>query len=166
MLTEYTDRSASYSLPVKVRAKQLDLLPQREKDLHQACQEEDPADVPFILQELEEARRGRRDTASGSDGIRYSMLRNAGKAGDDAFLSLVNLSWHLGRPPEDWKEGDIIGIRKPNQPGKLRPLTMLKCPGKTCEKMVLNRLRWRVGKLHPHLFGFVRGLHRDSTVPD
>ena len=34
---------------------------------------------------------------------------------------------------------------------------MLKCPSKTAENMILNRLRWRVGPLHPHLFGFVKG---------
>ena len=164
LMTEFTHRSATYSLPVRVRAKQLDLLPQRVRDLDRACQEEDPADVPFTQQELEEARRGRRDTASGSDGIRYSMLANAGEAGDQAYLSLFNLSWSLGRSPGDWKEGDIVTVSKKGDPDKLRPLTMLKCPGKSGERMVLNRLRWRVGPPHPRTFGFVKGASTGDCI--
>ena len=157
LVTEFQSRSATESLPPQVRRKLEDLQPERARAVEEACRLEDPADVPFINQELEEARKGRSDTASGSDGIFYSMLRYAGPAGDAAYLSLLNLSWRLGRSPESWKEGDIVTVSKRSAPTKLRPLTMLKCPGKMAESMVLARLRWRIGPLHPHLFGFVRG---------
>ena len=59
--------------------------------------------------------------------------------------------------PALWKKGDIEPVEKPQNPGKVRPVTLLQCPGKIAEAMVLPRLEWRVGPLHPHIFGFVRG---------
>lgn len=164
LITIFQDRSASTTLPPSVQQKLGDLQPIRMHSVGEACALDDDADVPFTQWELEEARKGRRDTAPGSDGITYSMLRCAGRAGDMAFLSLFNHSWRLGRSPADWKEGDIVTISKHSAPTKLRPLTMLKCPGKTAESMVLNRLRWRVGDLHPHLFGFVRGSSTSDCI--
>ena len=62
--------------------------------------------------------------------------------------------------PHSWKEGNIIVIetKSPTSDNpKLRPLTLLKCPGKTAESMVLPRLQWQIGQLHPNVYGFVRG---------
>ena len=37
---------------------------------------------------------------------------------------------------------------------KFRPKSLLSCLGKTTEKMVLTRLQWQVGKLHPNIYAY------------
>ena len=153
-------RSSTDLLPMDVQLRQRELQPARNRALQQACLEETPTDQPFAMQELLYARKGRQDTASGSDGITYSMLQCAGSTADEAYLSLINLSWEEGKMPHSWKDGDIVVVEKPGatlaEP-KLRPLTLLKCPGKTAESMVQQRLIWQIGPLHPNVFGFVKG---------
>ena len=157
---EFESRGSATVLPAAVQQRQLALQPSRTRALRAACEEQAPTDQPFTPQELDMARKGRKDTAPGADGIRYSMLRCAGPSADAAFISLMNLSWREGRVPGSWKFGDIIVVEKPGttraEP-KLRPLTMLGCPGKTAEKMVLQRLQWQIGPFHHNIFGFVAG---------
>ena len=156
----FQERGSTATLPKSVQDRLLALLPGRMQAFQAACNMTAPSDQPFTSQELLQARKGRRDTASGSDGITYSMLQCAGPSADEAFLSLMNQSWEEGRMPRRWKYGDIVVVQKPgstNNTPKLRPLTLLKCPGKTAEAMVLPRLQWQIGPLHPYVFGFVRG---------
>ena len=153
-------RGSTEMLPQEIQFRQEALQPSRTLALQAACEATSPTDEPFVMQELLQARKGRRDTASGSDGIRYSMLQYGGPSSDAAFLSLMNQSWREGRMPHSWKEGDIVVVEKPGTPNcepKLRPLTLLKCPGKTAELMVLPRLQWQIGQLHHNIFGFVQG---------
>ncbi|KAG0712910.1 LINE-1 retrotransposable element ORF2 protein [Chionoecetes opilio] len=86
------------------------------------------------------------------------MLAHAGPAGDAALLATLNASWLAGHLPPAWKEADIQPIPKPREPTKLRPISLISCTAKTAERMVLSRLQWRVGALHPHVFGFTRGV--------
>ena len=36
----------------------------------------------------------------------------------------------------------------------MRPISLLSCPVKILVRMVLDRLKWQVDELHPHLFAF------------
>ena len=153
----FTARSSSEQLPPHTRHLQQQLRPQRDEEVREARDQPHATDQPFTFEELARAKRGR-DTAAGADGVRYSMLAHAGPAGDAALLALVNASWQAGRLPPSWKVADIQPIPKPKDPTAFRPISLLSCTGKTAERMVLSRLQWSVGSLHPHVFGYTRGM--------
>ena len=163
-LIDISARGDGAQLPPRTRHLQQQLRPHRQEVVRDACEEPDVTDVPFTTQELEGTRRGGRDTAPGADGVTYSMLAHAGPAGDAALLSLLNASWLAGRLPPAWKEADIQPIPKPREPSKLRPISLTSCAAKSAERMVLSRLQWRVGALHPHVFGFTRGLSTADSI--
>ncbi|KAK3895219.1 hypothetical protein Pcinc_001078 [Petrolisthes cinctipes] len=124
----------------------------------------DMTDRPFSLQELQQAKRRGRDTATGADGVPYSMLAHAGPAGDAALLATLNASWTAGRLPPAWNEADIKPIPKPREPSKFRPISLLSCLAKTAEKMVLARLQWHIGPSHPHIFGYTRRVSTADSI--
>ncbi|XP_076041976.1 uncharacterized protein LOC143025848 [Oratosquilla oratoria] len=157
LVAEFTTRGSSDQLPGSTRRLQQQLRPLRDMAIEEATKEADVTDRPFTPQELEQAKRRGRDTAAGADGVTYSMMAHAGPAGDAALLATVNESWMAGCLPPSWKEADIQPIPKPREPTKLRPISLLSCTAKTAERMVLARLQWRVGPLHPHIFGYTRG---------
>ena len=55
-------------------------------------------------------------------------------------------------------------IPKPREPTKPRPISLMSCTAKTAERMVLTRLQWRLGPLHPHVFGFTRGVGTADSI--
>ena len=64
------------------------------------------------------------------------------------------MSLEVGSPPTPYKVATITSIPKPNDPGTIRPISLLSCPAKILERTVLNRLKWQVSELHPHFFAF------------
>ncbi|XP_050709221.1 uncharacterized protein LOC126994012 [Eriocheir sinensis] len=164
LVDDFTSRGASTQLPPRTHRLQQRLRPNREEVTREACETADLTDQPFSLQELDRAQKRGRDTAAGADGVVYSMLAHAGPAGEAALLSLLNASWLAGRLPPAWKEADIQPIPKPREPGKLRPISLTSCTAKTAERMVLSRLQWRVGNLHPHVFGYTRRVSTADSI--
>ncbi|XP_076041806.1 uncharacterized protein LOC143025691 [Oratosquilla oratoria] len=164
LVAEFTTRGSSDQLPGSTRRLQQQLRPRRDMAIEEATKEADVTDRPFTPQELEQAKRRGRDTAAGADGVTYSMIAHAGPAGDAALLATVNESWMAGCLPPSWKEADIQPIPKPREPTKLRPISLLSCTAKTAERMVLARLQWRVGPLHPHIFGYTRGRSTADSI--
>ena len=160
----FAARGSSDQLPDRVRRLQLRLLPGRERLVSDARKIADNTDQPFTHGELVKAKKKGRDTATGADGVTYSMLAHAGLAGEAALLGLINCSWLSGRLPAAWKEADIQPIPKPKDPTKSRPISLMSCTAKTAERMVLNRLLWRLGSLHPHVFGFTRGVGTADSI--
>ncbi|XP_076062460.1 uncharacterized protein LOC143037793 [Oratosquilla oratoria] len=110
----------------------------------------DETDEEFTLGELMAARRPDKDTAPGEDGVTYSMLAHLGPAGDEAFFRVINASWRAWRLPTAWKTATIVSIPKSKEPGAYRPISLVSCIGKTAERIVLNRLLWKLGPLHCH----------------
>ncbi|XP_076046411.1 uncharacterized protein LOC143028348 [Oratosquilla oratoria] len=164
LVAEFTTRGSSDQLPGSTRRLQQQLRPRRDMAIEEATKEADVTDRPFTPQELEQAKRRGRDTAAGADGVTYSMIAHAGSAGEAALLATVNESWMAGRLPPSWKEANIQPIPKPREPTKLRPISLLSCTAKTAERMVLARLQWRVGPLHPHIFGYTRGRSTADSI--
>ena len=160
----FAERGSTEQLPASSRLLLDALRPGRMARVATAIDEPDVTDHPFTMEELQRTRRRRPDTASGADGITYSMLHAAGRPCDEAFLLVLNLSWREGRLPFVWKGGDIRAIRKRGDPLRLRPITLLRCIAKQAESLVLARLEWRIGTLHPHLFGFTRGRSTADSV--
>ena len=158
LVDAFTSRGSSDQLPPRTRRLQQQLQLQRDEVVVGAREEADATDHPFTPQELTRAKKRGRDTATGADGVTYSMLTHAGPAGDAALLAVLNTSWRAGCLPPTWKDADIQPIPKPREPNNFRPISLLSCTAKTAERMVLYRLQWRVGRLHPHVFGFTRGV--------
>ena len=164
LVDSFTARGSSAQLPPDTRHRQQQLRPHRDEALREARVQPDVTDLLFTPQELSSAKKRGRDTAAGADGVTYSMIAHAGPAGDAALLATLNASWLAGRLPPAWKEADIQPIPKPRDPAKLRPISLTSCTAKTAERMVLSRLQWRVGALHPHVFGFTRGVSTADSI--
>ena len=162
LANNFAVRTSPALLPVRTRDLQERLSGDRHERVTLACGEDAATDAPFTLGELDNAFPRKQDTAPGADEITYSMISHLGRAARSVLLGLYNKSLAEGSPPAAWKTATIIPIPKPNDPGATRPISLLSCVGKIMERMVLARLQWQVGPLHPHLFAFQR--HRSTTT--
>ncbi|XP_076043620.1 uncharacterized protein LOC143026735 [Oratosquilla oratoria] len=140
LANNFAARCASSQLPAQVIQTLQRLRLERGRLIRDGRARPDPADCPFTHRELITARRTGRDTATGADGVTYTMVAHAGPAGEQGILGLINHSWMIGYLPSAWKSADIQPIPKPKDPSKLRPISLLSCVAKTAERMVLTRL--------------------------
>lgn len=150
----FAERTSPSRLPPETQRMQADLEEARAATVAAACEEEAGSDAPFTSTELDAALSHRSDTAPGLDKVTYSMLSHLGVVGKEALLLLINQSFEAGTPPTSWKDATIAPIPKPKDPGAMRPISLLSCPGKVMERMVLARLQWQVGEFPPHMFAF------------
>ena len=155
---EFSMRTQSSSLPVNVRQRQDRLSIPRMANTQVKKAEPDCTDREFTVEELKKTRKTSSDTAPGSDLITHSIISNLGPAGELAFLRIINASWKSSKLPSSWKRADIVPIPKPKEKGKYRPISLLSCLGKTAERMVLNRLLWKLGTLHEDIHAFTKGM--------
>ncbi|KAK3895206.1 hypothetical protein Pcinc_001066 [Petrolisthes cinctipes] len=91
LATIFTSRGSSNQLPLHTRRTQQQLQPHRDEAVREAMEVADKTDRPLSLQELQQAKRRGRDTATGADGVPYSMLAHAGLAGDAALEKCQDL---------------------------------------------------------------------------
>ncbi|XP_045122681.1 uncharacterized protein LOC123511124 [Portunus trituberculatus] len=154
---KFASRTKSTNLPAETREKLQNLHPRRLLTINAACTEDAPTDTPFTRQELQNALKTGGDTSPGADGITHSMVRHAGSDGHRALLTLFNASLQEGKLPSTWKEATIIPIPKPKEAGAYRPISLLSCVSKTMERMVLHRLQWTTGPLHPAVHAYTKG---------
>ena len=164
LVLSYTQRAATTQLPIDAQRRQEQLLPERTARIRTAIERPDSSDRPFTLQELQRAKKMSKDTAPGENNITYSMLRSMGPAGESAMLALVNASWSAGRLPETWKTAVIHPIPKPKEPNKTRPISLLSCIAKTAERMVLSRLKWKLGAPHHNIYGFAESRSAADSI--
>ncbi|XP_053990479.1 uncharacterized protein LOC128882775 [Hylaeus volcanicus] len=52
---------------------------------------------------------------------------------------MIKTSWETKKIPQDWKEGRICFMNKPNK-AALRPITLTSCTGKIMEKIINRRI--------------------------
>ena len=75
---------------------------------------------------------------------------------DSPLLDLFNMSFKEGKLPDEWKAGLIYPLPIGDQ--DYRPITLTSCMCKMMERIVLNRLLYKLGDLmSPNLFGFIGG---------
>ena len=161
----FADRSASNQLPIQTQNIQNNLQDQRWTNINQACLEEDITNTPFTTAELKNTYKAKRDTAPGADSITYTMIQNMGDAGEKIFLLLLNKTYISHTRPNNWNCADIQPIPK-KEPGSYRPISLLSCLEKTAEKMVLERLKHKVGPLHTNLYAFRNGVGTTECIAD
>ena len=162
----FANRTSSNNLPAATRSMQERLDAGRWVKIEEACNQVDDTDRPFTLRELRLCKHKGKDTAPGSDGITYSMIANMGEKGEELYLRLVNLTWVQRSRPRRWNEQDTQPIPKPKDPGNPRPISLISCLEKTAEKMVLRRMKWKVGELDPSLYAYREGLSTTQCITD
>ena len=156
LMNTFSERCATSQLPAPIRQAQAGLLVQRRAAISTACDTPAASDTLFTPAEIKSAQKVGKDTAQGEDGVSYSMIRQSGEAGLSAICSLLNHSWHLGRLPLEWKSAVIVPIPKASDRNQMRPISLLSCLAKTCERAVQRRLLHVLGPPHPHSFAFHR----------
>ena len=144
-------------MQLRTIAKQQHLNTQRWIKINRACQIPDDTDSPIEQHELDNIKHKGKDTAPGADKITYTILNNLGPQGDKYFIHLVTQNLKQHKRPDQWSNRDIQPIPKPNDPENPRPISLISCLAKNEEKIMLNRLKWKVGELHPNLFAYTKG---------
>jgi len=121
-------------------------------------------EAPFSMVELSLALLSCNNTAPGSDGVKFNLLKNLPDPAKRRLLNLFNKFLELNIVPHDWRQVKVIAIQKPNKPASdhnsYRPIAMLSCIRKLLEKMILHRLdNWieTIGLVSDTQFGFRRG---------
>ncbi|KAL1446969.1 hypothetical protein WDU94_012254 [Cyamophila willieti] len=123
----------------------------------------EPFNLEFKLEELQNALKNCKSSATGVDNISYPMLQNLSPSALDSLLALFNQVWTSGSFPEVWRNSIIVPIHKPGRdplrPINYRPISLISCVSKTLEKMVNLRLRWILESrnlLNKHQNGCIR----------
>ncbi|KAK3895411.1 hypothetical protein Pcinc_000864 [Petrolisthes cinctipes] len=131
---------------------------QRRRDLvHQNVILEDDTCVAITHDELLYAVKRGKSTAPGKDGLTYNVL-NAIIAikGNNPIVDLFNMSYNSGQLPTAWKNALIVPI--PKGDGNFRPISLTSCLCKMMERVLLNRLLYKISsKLSSNLHGFMKG---------
>ncbi|XP_064077704.1 uncharacterized protein LOC135195375 [Macrobrachium nipponense] len=162
----FTERTKSHNLPQTTWEKINEISPARWRKINTACNMPDDTDTPFTMEELNSAlSKGKRETAPGADAITYSMLRHMGNPAKQIYLLLVNRTYAEHTRPKKWQQQDTQPIPKPKEPGAYRPMSLISCTQEVAERIVLNRLLWKVGPLYQRLYAYreVVGTHECLT---
>ena len=166
LANKFADRTKTINLPQDTQQLLERLAPMRLTAIEQACNRPDDTDIPYTIDELRSTYKKGKDTAPGADRITYTMISCLGQAGEEMFLNLINKT-HLQRTrPEVWNKQDTQPIPKPKDPENPRPIALVSCMEKTAEKMVLKRLQYKVGPLHPHLYAYQEGVSTTECITD
>lgn len=157
LATSFAARTHAENLPPATRQKLTTFLNERIQNINTATAIPSEADNPITPEEIKAAYKTGADTSPGNDKITHSMIKQAGEVGIALLLPLFNLSLTKGRLPSNWKKADIVPIPKPKDTGSFRPISLLSCVAKTMERIILKRLQWVTGPLHPAIFAYRQG---------
>ena len=166
LAVNFAARTATANLPPGTQRLQGQLASERWREIHHAISLEDDTDAPYTIDELCKSFKRGKDTAPGHDKITYTMMRNLGPSGEEILLTLINKTHMEHVRPQVWNHQDTQPIPKPKDPQNPRPIALTSCLGKTVEKMVLDRLKYKVGPLHPHLYAYREGVGTTECITD
>ena len=79
----------------------------------------------------------------------------------DPLLQLFNMSLTQGELPHAWTTANIVPIPKPSESDKYRPISLTSTMCKMLERVLLNRLLYKIGRLDVALNGFTQ--HRGAA---
>ena len=128
--------------------------------------------APFTSAELDRELGGlpsRR--ATGLDKVANEMLQHLGEIGHGRLLDLINMSWLRSEVPSAWTKTEIVPILKRGKPPEKieshRPISLLSCVSKLCERLVNRRLMYLLESrqlLNPNQGGFRRLRSTDDQI--
>jgi len=158
LLSQWAGASKLNSLPTNIQNHLNQSKIARKFAIEIGCSDSDISGSAEISEwELNNALSKGKASAPGEDGITYSILRLLAQVPGNPLLHLYRLSLSQGILPDSWTCSLIIPIQKPNT-DKHRPISLTSCLCKVLERIILNRLRYRLqGKLSHRLYGFLPG---------
>lgn len=123
----------------------------------------------FTINELNLALSQCDNTSPGLDGIKFMALKNLSDCSKMLLLDIFNKCILLNCIPEAWRKVKTIAILKPGKDASSYdfycPISLLSCPRKTVERMILNRLElW--AKSNKILFKTQHGFRRGRGTQD
>jgi len=156
-MQNFSDRSHRYNLSQATKLVLDELNPIREQAINLAINDlSGLCSDPLTLEELDEALVLAKNSTPGEDDVLYAYLAHIGRATRLQILHLYNRSLFLKRSPKQWKIIPIVPIPK-KEAGEFRPIALLSCLAKVMERVILNRLKFLIGPLHPNLMGCTKG---------
>ena len=100
--------------------------------------------LPFSMEEMQNAISSSSLTAPGEDGIRYEMISHLPQDTKVFLLETLNGLWISHTSPESWHNSIIVPSHKsgkdPELTSSYRPIALTSCVCKLFERMVNNRL--------------------------
>lgn len=156
LLATWRDSSAISGLPDQHRTHLIHNRPRRLALVTHAVSQPDDTCVPITHDELLNAVKRGQSTAPGEDGLTYDILNSLLVLQDNPILDMFNFSYTSGCLPPSWKSSILIPI--PKGDGSFRPISLSSCLCKMMERIVLQRLLYKVeGSMSRNLHGFMRG---------
>ena len=160
LINKWSYASSFESLPSNVQGCLRNLRSKRQKMVNCQVKLTDDSCIPFTRNEMLNAVKKGKSTSPGRDGITYDIINCLISMEDSPLLDLFNLSYKNGRLPYKWKIALMVPVPKGN--GDFRPISLTSCLSKTMERMVLNRLLYKVeGLMSSNLYGFMK--NRSTT---
>jgi len=132
--------------------------------IENAIEDSDDTDHPITMAEINKAINIHKISAPGDDRISYGMMKHLGPKGMDFLLHLYNKSYKERKVPSAWKSAIIKPIPKNNDPKSFRPISLLSCLGKTLERIILNRMLYKLPDLHHNLFAFKKNTGTSDNI--
>ena len=104
----------------------------------------------FTVEEINKVIRKLPLTAPGLDMICPQYIKHLSDKWIKTLLEIINKAWEDGKFPKKWKDGVVTMIPKQGKDNSkienLRMITLLPVLGKVYERMVKERLTWKVEK--------------------
>ena len=131
-----------------------------------ALKSDPSATAPFTVQQTVKVIQKLSNTSShGPDLVTNHHLKHLGPKALELLTKTFNLSWQRNIIPSIWKKSIIIPILKPNKPpedpASYRPISLLSCPSKVLERLILNKIQHAIQPAN-HQHGYRKG-HSTST---
>ncbi|XP_068209229.1 uncharacterized protein [Palaemon carinicauda] len=94
------------------------------------------------------------------------LLRNMGSPTKLVYLHLINRTHTERLQLILWNQQDTKAIPKPIEPDTYQPIALITCTEKVGERLVLNRLQWKIRPLHPHLYAYRKDIFTQKYITD
>lgn len=108
----------------------------------------DPINNPISLKEYQHTLSLTGKTSPGPDNIPYEFIKYLPKEGTEYVVKIFNFIWLNKVFPNMWREAVVIPIPKSNKnstlPTNYRPISLTCNHCKILEKIVSERLRWKL----------------------
>ena len=127
-----------------------------------AMKQEDP-ELDRTITEIE-LKKGIKDVINrpGSDAVTHILLYKANPLGHRLILQLLNRCFEIEKLVASWKDADIAPI--PKSTTEHRPISLLTCISKLLERIILNRLLYRMTPFERNLYGYQKGVGTQDAL--
>ena len=158
LISEWSYQSSFESIPSNMQGCLRNLRTKRRKLARIQGALTDDTCISFTKNEILNAIKRGKSTAPGRDGLTYEILNCLASMDGSPLLDLFNLSYENGR-----LQALIIPV--PKNETDYRPISLTSCMCKMMERMVSNRLKYKIdGLLSENLFGYLKGKSTTDCV--